>query len=524
MADESLIIDGDIPCSIITIGVKGCICQRMNIELRSIDKRFGQVIANDAISAVFLGGRIVGILGENGAGKSTLMKILSGYQRADQGDILLDGVRAAYHDPQAAIRAGIGMLQQDPLDVPALTVLENFIYGQPGGITLGQRSARARFLELCDRFGFALDPNAPAADLTIGQRQQLEIVRLLALGIKTLILDEPTTGISAAQKDRLFAALRNLASRDGMGVLLVSHKLEDVIALCDEVIILRSGRLVGKETMPTTIPRLVEMMFDTDLTPQPRLQVPLGADRLVIDRVRLSDGRVTIENFSLTARAGEVIGCAGLDGSGQELLLRACVGLVHPIAGHIRVDGVDRTHRPYRQALTQGIAYAAAGRLEEGLIAGLTLTEHVALIASGSGVVDWRAVHRDTAQRLKQYNVRGRPDDRIEALSGGNQQRVQLALLPAASHLLVLEQPTRGLDVDSSAWVWSQILDRRAHGTTVMFASPDLDELVAYSDRILVFFAGSVYVIDDPAAVTIDDLGRLIGGDTAGIAQKERGA
>jgi simple sugar transport system ATP-binding protein len=487
----------------------------MDIELRHIHKHFGPVHANADISFTVHGGKIVGILGENGAGKSTLMKILSGYQPADSGDILLNGQRAAYHRPEAAIAAGIGMLQQDPLDVPAFTVIENFIYGQPGGIFYSRRKSQAQLLSLSKRFGFTLDPDATIASLSIGQRQQLEIVRLLALGVKTLILDEPTTGISAEQKALLFGALRELAKNDGMSILLVSHKLEDVIALCDEVIVLRGGKLVGDAIMPATKSRLVSMMFGQELAAQTRSPVPLGDPGFSLEGVTLHGKRVTIRDFTLNIRAGEVVGLAGLDGSGQELIIRACAGLLKPQHGKIHIGTQDITGKPYRHFLRCGVAFGAAGRLEEGLIAGLTLTEHIALTSENATFINWTRARQRTESQLQHYNVRGRPTDSIEQLSGGNQQRVLMALLPPNPRLLALEQPTRGLDVDSARWIWEQLLARRASGTSILFTSPDLDEIVNYSDRILVLYAGHVYEIPDASATNIDELGRLIGGDFA---------
>ena len=491
----------------------------MDIELRHIHKRFGAVHANNDISFTVHGGRIVGVLGENGAGKSTLMKILSGYQPADSGDILLNGQQASYHGPKQAIGAGIGMLQQDPLDVPAFTVLENLVYGQPGGVFFSRRNGAKQLGDLCGRFGFALEADTPIATLSIGQRQQLEIVRLLALGIKTLILDEPTTGISAEQKDLLFSALRKLATNDGMSVLLVSHKLEDVIALCDEVVVLRSGRLVGAAQMPISKAEIVRLMFGQELAPQTRERVDLGGTALSLNNVTLHGKRVAVENLTLNIRQGEVIGLAGLDGSGQELIVRACGGLIKPHHGSIKVGDRDMTGSPYRDFLANGIAFGAAGRLEEGLIAGLTLTEHIALTSENEPLVNWPRARQLTETQLKLYNVRGRPNDTIEMLSGGNQQRVLMALLPQNPILLALEQPTRGLDVDSARWIWQQLLARRAGGTAILFTSPDLDELVAYSDRILVVYAGHIYEIDDASATTIDELGHLIGGDFQRTAQ-----
>ncbi|MBL8156090.1 MAG: ATP-binding cassette domain-containing protein [Anaerolineae bacterium] len=483
----------------------------MRIEVQHIHKRFGPVHANNDINLTFEGGRIVGILGENGAGKSTLMKILAGYQPFDSGEIWIDGRRVDYVGPQAAIQNGIGMLQQDPLDVPAFTVLENFLYGAEQ--TLSRRQAKQSLQQFCSRFGFELDPDTPVAQLSISQRQQMEIIRLLALGVKTLILDEPTTGISAEQKTILFDALRELAKRDGLTVLLVSHKLEDVIAMCTEVAVLRAGRLVGTMPMPATTRQLIAMMFGQELAPQTRATVDLSgsSDALSLEAIQLRGRRVTV-SLDLRVKAKEIIGLAGLDGSGQELLLRACVGLIKPSAGRIRLAGAEMTGKSYRQFLASGVAFGAAGRLEEGLVGGLTLTEHIALVGEPRPLIDWKQARQSCESQLKLYDVRGRPESRIETLSGGNQQRMLMALMPEHPTLMVLEQPTRGLDVDSARWIWKQLLGRREGGAAILFSSPDLDEIVTYSDRILVFFAGRVMEIRDASRTSIDELGRWIGG------------
>ncbi len=484
----------------------------MKIELRHIHKRFGPVHANNDISMTVDAGKIVAVLGENGAGKSTLMKILSGYQPADSGDIILDAKPASYHTPQGAIAAGIGMLQQDPLDIPAFTVLENFVYGQNVGFFYSPRKWRERLKSISARLGFELDPDQPIAALSIGQRQQLEIVRLLSMGVRTLILDEPTTGISAEQKTILFQALRELARNDGMSVLLVSHKLEDVIALCDSVVVLRGGRLVGTLQLPATMEQLVRLMFGQELAPPAHECLVNPKTAIALDNVTLRGKRVTVSSFSMKIRACEVIGLAGLEESGQELILRACTGLVKPAHGHIHLGETDITGKSYRDFLAAGVAFGAAGRLEEGLIAGLTLTEHIALTTETRNLVDWARAKSLTDQKLKQYNVRGRPDSLIEQLSGGNQQRLLMALMPEQPVLMALEQPTRGLDVDSAQWIWQQLLERREKGTAILFSSPDLDELVTYSDRIFVAYAGHIVEIPDARQTNIDELGRLIGG------------
>jgi general nucleoside transport system ATP-binding protein len=487
----------------------------MDLELKHIHKRFGSIHANDDISLQLHGGRIVGLLGENGAGKSTLMKILSGFQSADSGEIWIDGRHVDYEGPLPAIRHGIGMLQQDPLVINAFNVLENFTYGQRGGLFLGRARAIARLEEYCRRCGFELDPETPISQLSIAQRQQLEIVRLLALGIKVLILDEPTTGISTDQKTMLFDTLRNLAREDGMTIILVSHKLEDVIALCDEVVVLRGGKLVGDVAMPVSKSELVTMMFGQELAPQTleRIELNHSTPSLELVDVHLQAGRLVMEGINFQVCPGEVIGLAGLDGSGQELLMRVCAGLARCQHGQVLLGGRDMTKATYQQFLRAGVVFSAAGRLEEGLISGLTLTEHMALVTQNGLFVNWDRARRYTEQQVALYNVRGRPHDRVETLSGGNQQRVLIAMLPERPAVLVLEQPTRGLDVDSARWIWEQLLARREHGTAIIFSSADLDELMTYSDRLVVCYAGRTMVIDDPSTLTVSALGHLIGGE-----------
>ena len=485
----------------------------MLVELRNISKNFGRVRANQDISLTFEEGRIYAILGENGAGKSTLMKIMSGYQSADSGQIVVNGREVELHAPTDAIAQGIGMLYQDPLDFPPFTVLENFIAGRPGGFFPDRSAARQHFFTLAQRFGFDLDPDAYIDMLTIGERQQLEILRLLSLNVRVLILDEPTTGISAEQKTALFNVLKSLARDDKMTIILVSHKLEDVIELCDHAYVLRRGKYVGEQTIPCEIGDLVSLMFGKLVARQARPPVPIGTPVLAIDKVSVASRRLTVENVSLEIRAGEVIGLAGLDGSGQAELVRACTGLLKPERGTIRVCGRGMTGRSYHQFARAGVAFLPAGRLEEGLIGGMTLTQHFALTLPGKAPwVNWLQAWRTTSERISHYKVKGRPGSPIQTLSGGNQQRFALALLPRNLRLLLLEHPTRGLDVESTMYIWEQLLKRREEGTAIMFISAELDEIVAYSDRILVFFGGRTTLVDDPADMTADRLGELIGG------------
>ncbi len=485
----------------------------MKVELREIRKYFGPVRANDGISLTLQEGTIHGLLGENGAGKTTLMKVLAGYLTPDGGQIVLDGKPASFSSPADAIRAGIGMLHQDPLDFPSMTVLDNFVLGRDTGLRPNRARARENLLNLTRRFGFAIDPQVEVSRLTIGERQQLEVIRLLSLGVDVLILDEPTTGISADQKAALFDMLRQLAHRDRKTVVFVSHKLDEVQELCDEVTVLRRGRVAGRESMPCPVERLVQLMFGQVFTPSAREPVELGPPVLQLRNLTVRTGRVTVSNVNLDVQAGEVIGLAGLLGSGQQPVMQACAGLLRPLAGQVILDGQDMTGQPYRHFVQRGVAYVPAGRLEEGLIPGLTLAEHVLLAAPQQRfVIDWPAARQTAAARIQHFNVVGEPDTLIEALSGGNQQRMLLALLPPSLRLLLLEEPTRGLDVESTEWIWSQLLQRRHQGTAIIFTSADLDEIMGRSDRIVVFSGGRVTGVLDAAETSVDQLGRLIGG------------
>ena len=492
----------------------------MRVELRDIHKSFGPVRANDGISLTAEAGTVHGLLGENGAGKSTLMKILSGFTVPDRGEILLDGAPVRIASPAEALRLGIGMLHQDPLDFPTLSVLDNFMMGRPGsrrrhglaGLLPDRRRAREALRALAAQFAFSLDPDAPCGGLSVGERQQVEILRLLWLGVRVLILDEPTTAISEPQRVKLFAALRTMAGQ-GKVVFFVSHKLQEVLALCDAVTVLRAGRVAGALEAPGTPGQLVALMFGRDLPHSPRTGIAHGPPILELDALAVDDARAPIADVSLRVRTGEVIGLAGLEGSGQRLFLQACAGLIPAAAGRVSIAGRDVTGRPYREFLAAGVAYVPAGRLGEALIPGLTVAEHLALAERPGVFVDWRAASRAAAQRIREFSVRGTPRTPVQDLSGGNQQRVLLALLPQRITVLLMEHPTRGLDVESAQAIWAHVLERRRRGTAVLFSSSDLDELLEHSDRILVFFSGRVSAPLDARHTSVEQLGRLIAGE-----------
>lgn len=484
----------------------------MQIVLQGISKYFWPVVANDDIDLSFEGGKIYGLLGENGAGKSTLMKILSGYQAPDKGQIFLNGEAREFRSPSEALAAGVGMLYQDPLDVPPFDVAENFILGK-AGLRLLTRSAQEQIRALCHSYQFEVDPRATIDELSLGERQQLELVRLLAGGAELLILDEPTTGISAEQKELLFNSMRKLASAESKTLILVSHKLSEVQELCEKVFVLRNGRLVGEAQIPCPNQRLVKMMF-AELPPRSKRRKKDFKDNVLEVRdLCITTPRLQVEGVNLGIRAGEVLGLAGLEGSGQDLLIKACAGLLKADSGRILFKGTEVGPLSFHERQKLGIAYIAAGRLEEGLVEGLMLSEHMALAAPQSGLlVDWVTAGKATAAAIQQYRVVGRSQSKVEELSGGNQQRFLFTLLGDNVSLILIEQPTRGLDVNSADWIWGQLNQRCQQGTAILFISADLDELVERSDRIAAYSGGRMSRVVEASKTNADELGHLIGG------------
>jgi simple sugar transport system ATP-binding protein len=485
----------------------------MKVELRNIHKHFGPVHANNNVSLTILPGTIQGIVGENGAGKSTLMKILSGYIQADNGEILLDDREIIIHSPADAIKQGIGMLHQDPLDFPPMKIIDNLLLGHQGGFIPERKKVVTEVKNLADQFGFNFDPNAYVESLTVGERQQLEILRLLWLGAQILILDEPTTGISASQKEKLFETLKILASK-GMVVIFVSHKLEEIESLCHRAAVFRGGLLVGEAIQPYHIDDLVRLMFGKPMELGCRLGSQGSQNMVEIHDLEIDDPRLHIQNVNLTIKAGEVIGLAGMEGSGQRLFLRAIGGLL-PTTGKTKIIVNDRTltHDAYPAFLKTGISYVPADRMEEGLIPGLTVKDHFILTGNTSKLLidEETAIYR-TKTKISEFNIKGRPNSLVEELSGGNQQRALLALLNEPLNLILLEHPSRGLDLESTIWLWEKLKERCKTGTAILFISSDLEQILNYSDRILVFFGGKVSQPLVSSETNVDQLGQLIGG------------
>ncbi len=488
----------------------------MRIAVEQLTKRFGTVWANNRLTIEFAAGQIHGVLGENGAGKSTLMKVLSGYLRPDEGRILFDGKPCQLRGPGDALAAGVGMVHQEPLDIPAFTVLENLLCAAPPGVFRSWRAAQRALEELADRLGFAVNPVARLDQLTIGQRQQVEIMRLLLCGAQVLILDEPTTGITAAQTRALFAALRQIAA-EGRTVLFVSHKLEEVAELCHTVTVLRNGEVVppGQLVMPQPQEHLLTLMFgDAGTAPPIYRPLPSSDSPPVweLRQVTVRSGTLHLLDLNHRFAAGRIIGLAGLDGSGQQVLLRLLAGRLTPDRGQVLVNGRDLSGASaiaFRQA---GIEYLPADRLRDGLIGALSLTDHFALLQRTGVIVDRRTAEELARQAIAEYQIKATPLTPIAALSGGNQQRAMLALVPPTARGILAEQPTRGLDVASARAIWNRLQARRDAGCCIVFASPDLDEIMEYSDEVIVCFAGRIGPPIPRALLSAGRLAELIGG------------
>ncbi|HFQ90634.1 MAG TPA: ATP-binding cassette domain-containing protein [Desulfobulbus sp.] len=466
------------------------------IELADIHKRFGRVEALAGVSMRIRAGSVHGIVGENGAGKSTLMKILTGFISRSSGTIRYNGRPVQLRTPRDAARLGIGMLYQEPLDFPHLTVLDNFMIAAPEH---DPGRLRQQLVRLADRFGFDLAPDSAVERLTVGERQQLELLRLIHRRCKVLILDEPTTGISQRQQEILFAALRALRD-EGRAILLVSHKLAEVRSLCDRVTVLRGGRAVADQERPLDENLLLRAMFGS----LPRRQRTVRArDRgrpiLAMDHVVSAEGRSGLHDVTLSIAEKEVVGLAGLDGSGQAVFLRIAGGLLRPDSGSVRFPGCETTAGAGggdRQTV-----FLPADRLREGLIAGLSIREHLLLAGDAPFFLAPSTGRARAEKTIADYNIIGRPSTPADGLSGGNQQRLLLSLVPEPARLILLENPTRGLDVRSGAWMWRFLHQRMRDDGAIVFASPDLEEIMTQATRIMVFFNGRI-ILDAPTDQT----------------------
>jgi general nucleoside transport system ATP-binding protein len=508
------------------------------IELRDIVKRFPGVVANDGVNLKVEQGTIHAIIGENGAGKSTLMKTLYGAHQPDEGTITVNGVVKTFKTPKDAIAEGIGMVFQHFMLADNLTVWENMVLGaEPGSqFALNAKKARARVRELAERNGLDVDPDALIGDLGVGQRQRVEILKVLYRGAKILILDEPTAVLVPQEVDELFASLRELVAQ-GSTIIFISHKLMEVLAVADAITVIRAGKTVAEVPDPSKVtPRdLAELMVGSEL-PTPETQGSTVREEILLDVRNLNvatEGttagqaiKLAIDDVNLRIHAGEIVGIAGVEGNGQSELLETLMGVRAPTSGSVEFLGQDITGESTLHRREAGMGYIPEDRQRDGLILTFPLWENAALGHQNSKPfargpwINPEGAKEFTRHVIEDFDVRTPGTDVAAlALSGGNQQKLIVGReLLTEPKILIAAHPTRGIDVGAQAAVWDAMRDARERGLGILLISADLEELIGLSDRLLVIFHGELVAELDPQKVNAAELGSYMTGARKGEA------
>ena len=495
------------------------------VELRGITKRFPGVVANRDVNITVARGQVHAIVGENGAGKSTLMKILYGMQRPDEGTISLDGQPVVLHSPADAISRGVGMVHQHFMLADNFTVVENVVLGaEPRrGLRLDTATARRRVLEIGRRYGLEVDPDVLVERLGVGDRQRVEIIKVLYRGARTLILDEPTAVLVPQEVDELFQALEELRSQ-GLSILFISHKLDEVIAVADEITVMRRGTTVATvRPSGTTSRRLAELMVGSELpSPVTADSTVTGTPVLQVSGLGLADdnGRDLLADVTFTIHAGEVLGIAGVEGNGQAELVETIMGMRPAGAGEVRLAGEDVTAWSTRRRREAGCGFIPEDRQRHGLLVTEPLWEnrvlgHQTRAPNVRGwLIDRGGARADTQRIVSEYDVRTPSIDTLaQALSGGNQQKLIVGReMSGSPRVLIASHPTRGVDVGAQAAIWDLLRRARAEGLAVLLISADLDELIGLSDSLKVMLRGRLVADVDPATVTPEELGSAMTG------------
>jgi ABC-type uncharacterized transport system ATPase subunit len=496
------------------------------LELRGITKSFPGVLANDAINLSVEKGKILALLGENGAGKTTLMNILYGLYKPDKGQIFINGEQVVIRDPSDAIARGIGMVHQHFMLIPVMTATENVMLGvEPtrNGIFLDKASVAKGIQEISKQYDLEVDPQAYIGDLPVGTQQRVEIIKVLYRQADILILDEPTAVLTPQEVEGLFKVLRSLVA-NGKSVIFITHKLKEVLAIADTITVLRSGRVVGTvDTKGASQEKLASMMVgrDVNLVVKKKPASPKDVVLRVKDLyVRDERQNLTVNGASFDVRQGEVLGIAGVQGNGQTELVYALTGLAPVVNGEISIMDELVHHSSPRNILERGVAHIPEDRQRHGLILSFPVQDNMVLCTYyqppfAKGWTLQQKVITETAEKLvKQFDVRT-PNVfvPVSTLSGGNQQKVIVAReFSRPIKLLIASQPTRGLDVGSIEYIHSRIIEKRDEGTAVLLVSPELDEIIALSDRIAVIYKGQIVSIVPAAKVNKAYLGLLMAG------------
>jgi len=496
------------------------------LELRDITKRFPGVLANDHINLTLNEGEILALLGENGAGKTTLMNVLYGLYTPDEGEIIIRGEKVEIHNPNDAIEHGIGMVHQHFMLVPVFTVTENVMLGVESvknGIFLDRKTAAERIREISQRFGLRVDPHAVVENLPVGVQQRVEIIKVLYREADILIFDEPTAVLTPQEVEELFKVFRSLVEQ-GKSLIFITHKLNEVLAIADRIMVLRNGRVAGITTPEeATRESLASMMVGRDVILEvEKPPARLGELVLEVRDLVVQDDRhlVAVKGVSFEVRAGEILGIAGVQGNGQTELVEALTGLRPVVSGSITILGQDVTNAEPRQVIELGSAHVPEDRQKDGLVLTFSVADNLVLntyyqMPFARGInLDHQAIERAATERVQQFDVRT-PSIFIPVanLSGGNQQKVIVAReFSRPIRLLIASQPTRGLDVGSIEYIHSQIIQKRNDGCAVVLVSPELDEIMSLSDRIAVMFEGRFLAVLPAEEATRERLGLLMAG------------
>lgn len=500
------------------------------LRLRNITKRFGPLVANDAIFFDLEQGEVVALLGENGAGKTTLMNILFGHYVADTGAVEAFGSALPPGDPGAALRAGIGMVHQHFALAENLTVLDNIALGTQSlrAAKFDRRGARTRIAKLSADFGLAIDPDAAVVRLSVGERQRVEILKALYRDARILILDEPTAVLTPGETEGLFRTLALLVAR-GLSIIFITHKLAEVMAVSDRVLVLRGGRLVGERvTSETTRQELAALMVGREVAMPEAEEIPHGDGLLLLKDVSTSakTGRTPLRNASLVLYGGQITGVAGVSGNGQSALSGVVAGTEYPVSGRFWIGGSPTDDWSPRAALELGIGRIPEDRHAVGMVGDMSVTENVISETYRSprfsrfGFLNWRAARRFAEKIIRDYDVKcPSPESRARLLSGGNMQKLILGrALDGRPKIILANQPTRGLDVGAVAYVHARLLEARSRGAAILLISEDLDEILALSDRIVVMSRGRLSTPSARGERTIAELGELMAGHEAEAA------
>jgi ABC-type uncharacterized transport system ATPase subunit len=495
--------------------------------VRHLTKRFGALIANDDISLAVEAGELHCLLGENGAGKSTFSGCLYGLLRPDAGEIEIDGHKVELTSPAKSIASGIGMVHQHFVLVPSFTVLENIVVGTGSGLGLDMVTARKKILDLGRRFGLELAPDRLVAELSVGEKQWVEIVKALYLGARLLILDEPTAVLTPQESERLFGIIAELKAA-GIAVILISHKMNEVMR-SDQVSVLRKGKLVGTvKTKDVTRDDLTMMMVGRPVVQvHARATSSQGEAALRIEGLSLArGGRTHLANVSLGLAAGEILGIAGVAGNGQDELLETIAGLTRPDQGKVLLGDVELTRLSVHEIARQGVGYVPSDRFRDGLVSDFTIAEN--LILGQQWVERWRsgpflddkATVKNAQGAISSYSIMASgPEMLCGRLSGGNAQKVILAReFAKARRLLLCNQPTRGVDIGVIEFVHRELLRKREEGCAILLVSEELEDIFALSDRIAVMFRGEIMGVFPRSAATIATIGPLMAGHRAEAA------